>query len=140
MTESIRRDIFFPHPPERVWRALTDSSALGKWLMPNNFEPKVGHLFTFRTDPVPPHFDGIVHCRVTELNPPWRLSYGGPLTETVVTYRLEPERGGTRLHFRHDGFDVSDPGQRMAYETMSGVERHQEQGLKRVLEELAAVA
>ena len=31
------------HPIERVWRALTDREALAQWLMPNDFEPVVGH-------------------------------------------------------------------------------------------------
>ena len=55
MTEAIRTDSFFPHPPEKVWRALTDPQLLAAWLMPNDFEPRVGHRFTFRTDPVPAH-------------------------------------------------------------------------------------
>ena len=59
MTEAIRTDSFFPHPPEKVWRALIDPELLASWLMPNDFEPRVGHRFTFRTDPVPAHgFDG----------------------------------------------------------------------------------
>ena len=69
MTEAIRTDSFFPHPPEKVWRALTDPELLASWLMPNDFEPRVGHQFTFRTDPVPAHdFDGIVRCEVLELD------------------------------------------------------------------------
>jgi uncharacterized protein YndB with AHSA1/START domain len=63
VTEAIRTDSFFPHPPEKVWRALTDPELLACWLMPNDFEPWIGHQFTFRTDPVPVHgFDGIVRC------------------------------------------------------------------------------
>ena len=49
---SIRTATFFPHPPDKVWRALTDPELLGAWLMPNDFQARVGHRFTFRTDPV----------------------------------------------------------------------------------------
>ena len=60
MSESIRREIVFPQSREVVWRALTDSAALAGWLMPNDFEPRVGHRFTFRTQPNPQAgFDGI---------------------------------------------------------------------------------
>ncbi|HEX2170859.1 MAG TPA: SRPBCC domain-containing protein [Dehalococcoidia bacterium] len=112
MLESIVHEIVLPHPPGKVWRALTESAALGRWLMPNDFEPRLGHAFTFRTDPQPPLFDGIVHCVVTELEEPRRLAYswrGGPLEDTLVTYLLTPEGDGTRLRLEHSGFDTSKP-------------------------------
>jgi uncharacterized protein YndB with AHSA1/START domain len=56
----LRLEATYPHPPERVWQAITDPRALEAWLMPNDFRPVVGHTFTFRTDPAP-GFDGIVH-------------------------------------------------------------------------------
>ncbi len=101
----IELDRTYPHPRERVWRALTDSAALAEWLMPNDFEPTVGHRFTFRTDPAP-GFDGIVHCEVLELAPPERLRFtwrGGPL-DTVVTFDLAAVGDGTRLTMTQDGF------------------------------------
>lgn len=112
MTESIRREIVFPQSREEVWRALTDSAALAEWLMPNDFEPRVGHRFTFRTQPNPQFgFDGIVHCEVIECAPPSRLAYswvGGGL-DTRVSYRLEPDGDGTRVFFEQSGFDLSQP-------------------------------
>jgi uncharacterized protein YndB with AHSA1/START domain len=88
VTDAIRTDSFFPHPPEKVWRALTNPGLLASWLMPNDFEPRVGHRFTFRTDPVPGHgFDGIVRCEVLELVPARRLriSWAGGGLDTTVT-------------------------------------------------------
>jgi uncharacterized protein YndB with AHSA1/START domain len=52
---SIEVGEFLPQPPGRVWQALTDSALLARWLMPNDFKPVVGHVFTFRTEPVPLH-------------------------------------------------------------------------------------
>jgi uncharacterized protein YndB with AHSA1/START domain len=69
------REVFYPHPREQVWSALTDPKALGLWLMPNDFEPRVGHEFTFRTEPGP-GWDGVVHCRVLEVDPPVRSEQG----------------------------------------------------------------
>ena len=95
----------YPHPPERVWEAISDSRALEAWLMPNDFKPEVGHRFTFRTDPAP-GFDGIVHCEVLKVKPPQLLQFtwkGGPL-DTVVTFTLQPTVEGTRLTFRQTGF------------------------------------
>lgn len=92
-------------PREMVWAALTDSRQLGAWLMPNDFAPKVGHRFTFRTKPAP-GFDGVVRCEVLELRAPERVAFtwvGGPL-DTVVRFDLEAVAGGTRITLRHAGF------------------------------------
>jgi len=144
MATSISCQVFFPHPPERVWGALTNPAALERWLMPNDFQARLGHRFTFRTDPVPPHFDGVVYCQVTELEEPRRLAYtwrGGPAAETLVTYRLEPKDEGTLLHFEHSGFDLSEPAQRAAYDAMSqgwisGLEKRLREVVGRVEEAL----
>ena len=78
---------------------------MAEWLMPNDFEPRLGHRFTFRTDPRP-GFDGIVHCEVTELEPPRRLAFSwvGGQIRTMLTIGLEPAPGGTRLTLDHTGF------------------------------------
>ena len=41
-----------PHPPEKIWRALTQSPLIEEWLMKNDFQPVVGHPFNFRATPV----------------------------------------------------------------------------------------
>ena len=135
MTESIRRELVLPKPREDVWRALTDRAALAEWLMPNDFEPRIGHRFTFRTQPNPQAgFDGIVHCEVLECAPPSQLAYswaGGGI-DTRVSYRLEPDGDGTRVFFEQSGFDLSQPwgenalrgaeyGWTMMLERLSGV-------------------
>ncbi len=99
-------DVDYPHRPAKVWRALTDSAAMAEWLMPNDFEPRVGHEFTLRTDPAP-GFDGIVHCRVLELVDERKLSFtwrGGPLN-TVITFELEEIATGTKLRVTQTGFE-----------------------------------
>lgn len=65
---AVRVDQFFAHPPAKVWRALTDPGLMARWLMPNDFKAEVGHEFTFTTEPVAQvGFDGIVYCRVLEI-------------------------------------------------------------------------
>jgi uncharacterized protein YndB with AHSA1/START domain len=95
----------FAYPPERLWRALTDREALAEWLMENDFQPVLNHEFQFRTKPGP-GFDGIVHCRVTELDAPRCLAYtwAGGGHQTVVKWTLEPVSGGTRVRLEHSGF------------------------------------
>jgi uncharacterized protein YndB with AHSA1/START domain len=115
-------EVVYPHPVDRVWRALTDSAALAAWLMPNDLVPVVGHRFTFRTDPVE-GWSGAVECQVTEVLPPRRLSYtwhGDPaLPITTVTWSLSPEGSGCRLRLRHRGW-TDDPYARHVRDTLSG--------------------
>jgi uncharacterized protein YndB with AHSA1/START domain len=120
MTNTIRREILMPQPCEQVWRALTESATLAEWMHPNDFEPRVGHRFSFRVPPNPQAgFDGlVVRCEVLECEPPTastsgRLAFSwsadGPVKSTRVSFRLEREGDGTRLFFEHSGFDLSHP-------------------------------
>ncbi|MGS2615402.1 SRPBCC family protein [Micromonospora sp. LZ34] len=120
---TIQLDEFLAHPPAKVWRTLTDSDLIARWLMPNDFVPAVGHRFTFRTDPRPgQEFDGTVHCEVLDLDPPRRLVWGwrGGRLDTVVTWTLVPEGRGTRLFLEHAGFDPDDPIQRRTRDLLGG--------------------
>ena len=125
MTKTIRREILIPQPREQVWRAIADSATLAEWMFPNDFEPRVGHHFTFRVPGNPKmNFDGlVVRCEVLECEPPrenaggenagGRLAFswsaGGPVENTRVSFLLEPDGEGTRVLFEHSGFDVSQP-------------------------------
>lgn len=114
---TIRVDQFLPHPPEKVWRALTDPDLMARWLMPNDFRLEIGHKFTFRTDPVPAvGFGGIGHSEVLGfedgkmLQIAWRAAPADPSNlDSTVTFTLHPEGSGTRLFVEHDGFDPNNP-------------------------------
>jgi uncharacterized protein YndB with AHSA1/START domain len=95
----------YPQPPREVWRALTDRDLLSQWLMPNDFEPRLGHRFTLRAPPAP-GFDGVVHCELLELVPEERMtiSWRGGGIDTRVVFEIEPFGTGTRLHFTQTGF------------------------------------
>jgi uncharacterized protein YndB with AHSA1/START domain len=98
-----------PHPPAKVWRALTQPDLVAQWLMKTDMPAEPGKAFTFRAEPMP-YWDGIVHSEILELEPQKRLRYtwkGGPGTtvlDTVVTWSLFPTAGGTRLELEHSGF------------------------------------
>lgn len=126
MTPSIQRELLIPQPREQVWQALTDRATLAEWMYPNDFEPHVGRQFTFRVPGNPAAgFAGLtVQCEVLECDPPrenggGRLAFswtaGGPVVDTRVSFRLEPDGDGTRLLFEHSGFDVSQPFGQQAF-------------------------
>lgn len=104
-TKTLLVERTLPHPPEKVWRALTQGPLIEAWLMQNDFEPVVGHVFTLRSKPVP-NWNGIIDCKVLEVDPPKRLSYtwGSMGLGTVVTFTLTPAQGGTQLRMEQTGF------------------------------------
>src|SRR5215203_4853311 len=103
MTKTIRKEILIPQPPEQVWRAITDSATLAEWMFPNDFQPRVGHRFTFQVPGNPKmNFDGLtVRCEVLECQPPTRLEFswsaGEAVENTKVSFALEPDGDGTRI-------------------------------------------
>jgi uncharacterized protein YndB with AHSA1/START domain len=105
-TDTIAFEFDLPHPPEKVWRALTEPALLAEWLLPAfDFGLDPGTEFTFRRDPMP-GWDGMVHCRIRESDPPRRLSYAwvaGDI-DTVVTFTLAGTPNGTHLTLVQSGF------------------------------------
>lgn len=114
---SIEVDEFLPHPATRVWEALTNPSELSRWFMSNDFLPEVGHAFTLDTG-----LWGPTDCTVLEIETRrlLRYSWQNGRLNTIVTWKLVPEGTGTRVLVKHQGFDLSDPTQRQAFEGMAG--------------------
>ena len=105
-TDTLAMDFDLPHPPEKVWRALTDPALLAQWLLPVlDLELAPGAAFTFKTQPYP-GWDGTVSCRFLEIEPHRKLRYtwSVPFLETVVTFTLTPTATGTRLSLEQSGF------------------------------------
>jgi uncharacterized protein YndB with AHSA1/START domain len=93
------------HPPEKIWRALTQGPLIEEWLLKNDFQPVVGHRFNFRATPVP-KWNGVIDCEVLVVEPNSRLSYswGSLGLATVVTFTLTPTKGGTHVRMEQSGF------------------------------------
>lgn len=143
MTQAIHRELLIPQSRDQVWQAITTRETLAEWMFPNDFEPRVGHQFTFRVPPNPKvNFEGLtVRCEVLECEPPrestagrlvFSWSAGGPVENTRVTFQLEPNGDGTRLLFEHSGFDIS---QSFGEQAVKGAEH----GWARMLKLLAAL-
>ncbi|WP_439629879.1 SRPBCC family protein [Shinella sp.] len=102
------------HPPEKLWRALTQPHLISEWLMKTDFAPVVGHDFTLRGD------WGSVDCRVLTVEPGRMLSYtwdhvhDDPAFDlrSVVSFTLTPTATGTHLRMEQTGFR---PEQKQAF-------------------------
>ena len=99
----MERDL--PHPPEKVWRALTQQHLIAEWLMSNDFVPEVGRRFTLRAD------WGTVECQVLSIEPNKTLtcSWDAFDLKSAVTWTLTPTGTGTHLRMEQSGFRKDQP-------------------------------
>jgi uncharacterized protein YndB with AHSA1/START domain len=100
-----------PHPPEKVWRALTQQPLIEEWLLKNDFAPVAGHRFTLRSTPMP-QWNGVIDCEVLVVEPHTRLAYSWNAVlgdasldlQSVVTFTLTPTPRGTLVRMEQSGF------------------------------------
>ena len=112
-TVVIERDI--AHPPEKIWRALTEPHLIAEWLIKNDFRPDIGHRFNLTGE-----WGGVLDCEVLDIEPHRTLSYSWNFTHddaafdlrSVVTFTLTPTAAGTHLRVEQSGFR---PGQKQAF-------------------------
>jgi uncharacterized protein YndB with AHSA1/START domain len=125
-TDTLSFELDLQHPPEKVWRALTDPKLLADWLMPVvDFKLEPGAAFMFKTQPYP-GWDGTVSCQLLEIEPQRKLRYTWtvPFLDTVVTFTLTPTASGTRLTLVQSGFNENQKrefgGARYGWKMMGG--------------------
>jgi uncharacterized protein YndB with AHSA1/START domain len=114
-TKSVVVEREISHPPEKLWRALTQPHLMEEWLMKNDFVPKVGHKFNLRGE-----WGGTLDCEVLELDANKQLAYTWDFKHedpaynltSVVTFTLTPTATGTHLRVEQAGFR---PDQRQAF-------------------------
>jgi uncharacterized protein YndB with AHSA1/START domain len=106
-TRSVIVERELPHPPEKLWRALTQPHLIAEWLMKNDFAPVVGHRFKLSGD-----WGGVLDCEVLTIEPNRALSYTWNFAHddaafnlnSVVTFTLTPTPNGTHLRMEQVGF------------------------------------
>ena len=114
-TRSVVVEREMPHPPEKLWRALTQPHLIEAWLMKNNFRPVVGHRFNLTGE-----WGGVLDCEVLEVEPNKTLSYTWNFAhadaafslKSVVTFTITPTKAGTLLRVEQVGFR---PDQKQAF-------------------------
>jgi len=129
-TRSVVVEREMPHPPEKLWRALTQPHLIEEWLMKNDFKPVVNQRFNMRGD------WGTADCQVLIVEPNKALSYTWAAfgLESVVTWTLTPTSTGTHLRMEQSGFR---PDQQQAYSGAKAGWRQFIAALEKVLARLA---
>ena len=111
-TRSVVVEREFSHPPEKLWRALTQPHLIEEWLMKNDFAPVVGHRFNLRGD-----WGGVLDCKVLFIDPDRTLTYSWDYAhddpaynlKSVVTLTLTATGKGTHLRMEQSGFRPDQP-------------------------------
>jgi uncharacterized protein YndB with AHSA1/START domain len=109
-TTRIHKEVTYPHPRARVWRAITEPALMARWLMkPEGFAPVVGTRFVLRAEGPQRGWRGFVECEVLAVQAERRLKYswvGDPSAPPLtLTFTLEDAGAGTRLVLDHEGFE-----------------------------------
>jgi uncharacterized protein YndB with AHSA1/START domain len=111
-TRSVTVEREFPHPPGKLWRALTQPHLIADWLMKNDFTPAVGHKFNLSGE-----WGGTLDCEVLEIEPEETLAYSWDYAHddpqfdlrSIVTFTLTPTPAGTLLRMEQAGFRPDQP-------------------------------
>ena len=131
-------DADFGHPPERVWRALTDRAVLSQWFMQTDLEPYEGRRFRLVPDGLL-GLAGPLEGELVEVTAPRRLVmlWRGEQLHSRVTWELVPLPDGCRLRMSHTGF-IGVKGTLRRNELQRAYDRMLHQRLPHTLNQLAA--
>ncbi len=104
----IRQTMVLNAPIQKVWEAVATSEGIAAWFMPNDFQPIAGHEFHLNSGPF-----GMSQCKVTEIDPPNRLSFkwGKDWTLTFELIRLDGKTEFTLIHSGWDADKVTEFGE-----------------------------
>ena len=102
--DSISKSKWFKQPITRVWEAITENDQVSQWLVPTDFKAEVGSDYALKN---PEDNCDMVTGTVKHASP-YLLVYSwinetAKDVETLVTWELLEEKGGTLLKMTHSG-------------------------------------
>jgi uncharacterized protein YndB with AHSA1/START domain len=89
----------YPHPIERVWRAITEPAEISEWFWTATFDLRLGGAFSFGPA------DGGIKGVIAALDPPRLIRFTDPPAgpQGYFEFALAPVAGGTRMTFIQHG-------------------------------------
>lgn len=113
----VERSIWIDTPRERVWQAITDPKQLQQWFSPTT--PWLlsalevgGKIYVYNVETETEMYTQVIEL----LDPPHQLVthtvVKPPETPHVTAWRLDEEKGGTRLTITHSGYDLESDSTR----------------------------
>ena len=97
--EDIVQTIVLKAPIQKVWDRVSTSEGIASWFMPNDFKLEEDYEFHIQSP------FGPSPCKVTEVDPPYRLSFNWDKDGWFVTFDLkELDEGQTQFTLIHGGW------------------------------------
>jgi uncharacterized protein YndB with AHSA1/START domain len=127
--EDIKQIVLFNAPIQKVWDAVSTSDGISSWLMPNDFEPEVGHEFHIQSP------FGPSPCKVLELDPPHMLSFSWDTDGWVVSFLLKEAGDQTEFTLIHGGWKHDDAVVSKAHEKSSVIRDRMANGWVGIVDE-----
>jgi len=136
----LEHDIWIDVPRERAWRAITESEQIKHWWGAEGYaeitELTANAAIKFGTG------DGMIFAPTRRVDPPHEFVYEWPphpryfSVPFVTRYKLEEEKGGTRVLFSESGFEAwpDDEVRQACFDRISGEFRMVLENLKAYLE------
>lgn len=104
MKDLITKERVYNQPIEKIWNAISKEEEITAWFIKADFKAEKGYQYTF----IASEENGCVNItgEIKESDP-YTLAYtwivDGTTAETLVTWKLEPVEGGTKLFLEHSG-------------------------------------
>ncbi|MEW4925692.1 SRPBCC domain-containing protein [Algibacter sp. 2305UL17-15] len=105
MKDSIKKEVVFNQPIDKVWNAISRAEEISTWFIPADFKAEKGYQYTFTS---PPNEKGctVISGEVKKASP-YLLIYtwivADTKVETTVTWELSSTPEGTKLNLEHSG-------------------------------------
>lgn len=90
----------FQAPIHKVWEAVATAEGMSAWFMPNDLKAEEGYEFHILAGPF-----GKSPCKVTQVEPPYRLSFKWGKDWTLTFELKEADGGQTEFTLTHSGWD-----------------------------------
>jgi uncharacterized protein YndB with AHSA1/START domain len=100
--EDIKKTIVIEAPIQKVWDQVSTAEGIAAWFMPNDFKPEVGSEFHLQSP------FGPSPCKVTEFEPPNKLSFNWDTEGWFASFILKDLEGKTEFTLIHGGWKAAD--------------------------------
>ena len=131
--QDIKQTVIFDASIQKVWDAVSTSEGIESWFMPNDFQPEIGHEFHLQSP------FGPSPCKVTELDPPNRLSFTWDEDGWVITFLLKELDGRTEFTLIHGGWKNPDDILPKANQKSSDIRNNMNKGWEGIVESLRKI-
>jgi uncharacterized protein YndB with AHSA1/START domain len=105
-TRTIRLQVFIQASPKKVFKAISESERLKRWLLDDaTLSPRRGGHYSFTWEGGPTHVGRVLEfVRGKRITLTWQWPGMEELLVTKLRLSLEPKEDGTVLKFTHSGF------------------------------------